>query len=88
MANKLAYYRMKHRMTTTELGRLATNSQHHAVTFHEKNHLSAKAAIKYAKVLNENPFSILDSDVLTLMPKTQEDKEILLRVISSIEVKE
>lgn len=86
MGNNLCYYRIKHHMTTTELGNLAGCVQHHAITFHEKKKLSAKAAIKYAEALNENPVDLLGTDILTFMPRSEIEKEKIIEIVRGIKI--
>ena len=86
--NKLKYYRLKHNLTISELCKLTVGSSNrNNVVKHEKGKITtSKAALKYAAVLNENVFDILGDDVLLILPKTQEDKEKLLKTINEIKV--
>ena len=83
MANKLVKYRGKHGLTQAELGeKLGVTKA--TISYIEKNRLSAKQAQKCAEVLNENVFNILGLDALKIVPKTEEDKNILIETIKNL----
>lgn len=89
MANNLKHYRLKHRLSVSDLCEQVYGTRHHnSVSKHENNGITtAKAALKYAEALNENVFDILGDDVLLVKPKTQEDKQKLLQIINGYEIK-
>lgn len=83
MANKLALYRGKHGITQEQLGAELGISKA-GVCYLEKNKISPETAEKCAKILGENTFAILGSDVLRKLPETEEDKAILIELINSL----
>lgn len=89
MANKLTYYRLKHNLTLRELAeKIGNGRKHNLVIAHEKGPLSAKCGLRYAQILGENVFDIMQDDVLKVIPKTAEDKQKLLDIIMKIEVED
>lgn len=83
MANNIAFYRIKHGLTQKAFGEkigMAT----HAVGYSENHRCSVALAKKTAIALGENPFNVLGSDVLRLLPTTEEDKEILIKMIKEL----
>lgn len=83
MANNLVKYRGKHGFTQEKLGeKLGVTKA--TISYIEKNRLSAKQAQKCAKILNENVFNILGLDVFKIVPKTEEDKNILIETIKNL----
>lgn len=88
MANRLRYYRLKHNMTISELCEMTTGTHNHNSVFkHEMGKITtAKAAYKYADALKENVFDILGDDVLIILPKTQEEKDKLLKIVEELKV--
>ena len=83
MANNIAFYRIQHGLTQKEFGEkigMAT----HAVGYAENHSCTVKLAKETAALLDENPFRILGTDVLKLIPQTEEDKEILIKMIKEI----
>ena len=83
MANNLAKYRGKHGLTQEQLGEKLGISKA-GVSHVEKNGLCPKTAEKCAEILDENIFLLMGSDVLKVLPKTEEDKNILIEVIKSL----
>lgn len=81
--NNLAKYRGKHNLTQEELGKMVGLPKA-SISYIEKHTLSAKAAVKYGNVMNENPFDLLGSDALVMLPKTEEEKEILIEMIRGL----
>lgn len=89
MANNLRLYRLKHNMTLSQLSGIITGStkQHNVIFKHETGKITtAKAAFKYSEALNENVFDILGDDVLLILPKTQEEKDKLLKIVENLKV--
>ena len=83
MANNLVKYRSKHGFTQEKLGeKLGVTKA--TISYIEKNRLSAKQAQKCAKILNENVFNILGLDAFKIIPKTEEDKNILIETIKNL----
>ena len=81
--NNLTKIRGKHQITLTELAsKLGITKQ--ALSLNEKNKLSVKVAVKVAEILNENVFEILGADALVLLPLTEKDKEILIKMIKEL----
>lgn len=83
MTNNIAYLRIKHGLTQREFGKrigMAT----HAVGYAEHHRCSVKLAKATAAILGENPFKVLGSDVLKMLPQTEEDKAILIEIIKSL----
>lgn len=81
--NNLARLRGKHGYTQQELAnKLGVGKA--GVSFWETHKITPNKALECAKVLNENMFYILGKDVLRALPKTEEDKEALLKVISEL----
>lgn len=83
--NNLRKYRAEKGLTLEELGaKIGTTRQR---AFSCEKHLSVNIAKKCAIILDENVFEILGTDVLKILPKTQEEKDSLLEAIAKIEVK-
>ena len=83
MANNLAKYRGKHGLTQEQLGsKLGITKA--GVSCLEKGKLSPKTAQKCAEILGENRFALLGTDVLKELPKTEEDKAILIEIIQNL----
>lgn len=57
---------------------------HPSLSYNEKNKIAVKIAKKSAEALNVNVFEILGDEVLRLKPTTQEEKEIVIRIISEL----
>ena len=83
MANNIAYYRIKHGLTQKAFGEKVGMATH-AVGYAENHRCSVELAKKTAVALGENAFDILGSDVLRLLPKTEEEKEILIKIIKEL----
>ena len=83
MANNLAKCRAKHGLTQEELGKKLGLSRA-GVNYLEKHKLTAKAALKCAQALDENVFTLLGSDVFQILPSTEEDREALSKIVSSL----
>ena len=84
--NNLEKIRAKHGLTQTALGDKLGRTRA-AVSILEKRTLSVKNAEMIASVLHENVFDVLGLDVLKKIPTNRADKERLLNIINSIEVK-
>lgn len=81
--NNLEKLRGKHGLTVTELAkRIGVSKQ--SLSLNEKKRVNIKTAKKVAEVLNENVFDILGSDVLVLLPETEQDKEIIINMIKEL----
>ena len=83
--NNLAKLRGKHGLKQKELGTKLKVSKE-AVSYMEKHRIGQRSAKKCADLLQENVFEIMGADVLKILPKTEEDKEILIRIIKELEV--
>lgn len=83
MSNKLAFYRTDHGLTQKEFASRVGMATH-AVGYAENHKCTVKLAKDAAKVLNENMFAIMGSDVLKVLPETEEDKEILINMIKEL----
>ena len=83
MASNIAFYRIKHGLTQKEFGEKIGMAVH-AVGYAEHHRCSVELAEKAALALGENAFDILGSDVLKLLPKNEEDKEILINMIKEL----
>ena len=81
--NNIAFYRVKHGLTQKEFATLV-GMHTHAVGYAENHHCSAKLARDAAMVLGENVFDVLGSDVLKILPNTEEDKQIIINMIMSL----
>ena len=83
MANNLAKIRGEHQISQTELAsKIGVTKQ--GLCFNEKGKCSVQIATKAAAVLGENVFNVLGTDALVLIPKTEEDKEVLIELIRSL----
>lgn len=83
MANNLAFYRAKNGLNQRELGeKLGIGDA--TVSLAEHSKLPVKTALKASEILNVNVFTLLGTDVLRLVPSTEEDKEALIEVIRSL----
>ena len=81
--NRLAKIRGSKSIAAIELSKML-NVSHPALSYNEKKKISVEIALKSAKALNVNVFEILWDEVLRLKPTTQEDKEVLIRMISEL----
>lgn len=81
--NNLAKYRGQHGLTQEQLGEKLGISKA-GVSHLEKNQISPANAQKCAEILGENYFAIMGSDVLKAVPKTEEEKSILIDIIKSL----
>lgn len=83
MGNNLAKIRGQHRISQTELAeRIGVTKQ--GLCFNEKGKCSVQMAEKAAKELHENVFYVLGTDAFVIEPKTEEDKEILIKIIKEL----
>ena len=83
MANNLALYRAKKGLNQRELGeKLGLGDATISLAEHSK--LPVKTALKASEILDVNVFTLLGSDVLRLVPKTDEDKAALIEVIKGL----
>ena len=83
MGNNLAKIRGKHQMTQKELAeKMGITKQ--GLSLNEQDKLSLKMATKAAEILDENLFEILGSDVLVAIPKTEQDKKIVIDMIKEL----
>lgn len=81
--NNLALYRAKKGLNQRELGeKLGLGDATISLAEHSK--LPVKTAIKAAEILDVNVFTLLGSDVLRLVPKTEEDKQALIEIIKGL----
>lgn len=83
--NNLAKFRGIHGLTQEELGEKLGICRA-AVSHTEKTVLSAKLAVEYGKVLGENPFALLGPDAFVMLPKTEEDRAILIDILTNIKL--
>lgn len=81
--SNLTKIRGKHGLTQTELGKILGLTKA-GTSYIELNPLSAKNAIKIANVLHENVFDVLGEDVFKIKPRTEEDKQILIKIIERL----
>ena len=81
--NNLAKYRSLKGLTQTQLAEKIGTSKN-SLAYMEKNKLSYKYAEKCAKVLDVNVFKILGTDAFVALPKTAEDKAVLIENIKNI----
>ena len=81
--NNIAFLRIKHGLTQKEFGK-KIGMHTHAVGYAENHHCGVNLARKTSEVLGENIFEVLGTDVLTVLPKTDEDKEILIKMIKGL----
>ncbi|MCR4661673.1 MAG: helix-turn-helix transcriptional regulator [Clostridia bacterium] len=83
MANNLAKYRAKKGLNQRELGeKLGLGDATISLAEHSK--LPVKTALKASEILDVNVFTLLGTDVLRLIPKTEEDKQALIEIIRNI----
>lgn len=83
MGNNIAFIRVKHGLTQKEFGErigMAT----HAVSYAENHKCTPKLAKKIAEVLGENACEVMGSDILKIIPKTEEEKEIIIEMIRKL----
>ena len=83
MANNIAHFRIKHNLTQKEFGEKVGMATH-AVGYAENHRCGVDVAVKAAEILGENVFDILGSDALRILPKTDKDKEILIKMIKEL----
>ena len=81
--NNLAKYRSLKGLTQAQMAEQLGTSKAN-LCFFEKNRLSFKSAEKCAAVLDVNVFELLGSDSLVAIPKTEEDKAILIDIIKKL----
>jgi len=80
--NNLAIYRAKKGFNQRELGeKLGLTDA--SVSLAEHSKLPVKTALSAAEILDVNVFTLLGTDVLRLLPTTEEDKKALIEVINS-----
>lgn len=83
MSNNLAMIRGKHQITQTALAeKVGVTKQ--GLCFSEKGKCSAQMAQKVADYLGENVFDVLGADAFVLLPRTEADKEALIRIIKGL----
>ena len=83
MGNNLAKIRGQHRISQTDLAeRIGVTKQ--GLCFSEKGNCSVQMATKVANELHENVFYVLGTDAFVLKPQTEEDKEILIKIIKEL----
>lgn len=83
MSNNLALYRAKKGLNQRELGeKLGLTDA--SVSLLEHRALSIKHAKDIAEILDVNVFALLGTDVLKLIPQTEEDKAILIEIIKGL----
>lgn len=83
MGNNLTRIRGKHQITQTELAeKIGVTKQ--GLCFNEKGKCSVTIAEKVADYLGENVFNVLGTDALVTLPKTAEDKAILIKIIEEL----
>ena len=83
MANNLAFYRAKKGLNQRDLGdKLGLNDATISLAEHSK--LPVKTAIRASEILDVNVFTLLGTDVLRLVPQTEEDKKALIEVIKDL----
>lgn len=81
--NNLAFYRAKKGLNQRELGeKLGLTDA--SVSLAEHSKLPVKTALKASEILNVNVFSLLGTDALRIVPKTEEEKEALIKVIKEL----
>ena len=81
--NNIAFYRAKHGLTQKEFGEMV--SMHvHAVGYAEHHTCSVKLAKQTAEILGENIFDIMGTDILKVLPKTEEEKQIIINMIKEL----
>ena len=85
MANNIAHLRVEHGLTQKAFGEKVGMATH-AVGYSENHRCSVALAKKTAIALGENPFKVLGSDVLRLLPQTEEDREILIDMIKNLKI--
>jgi len=83
MANNLAKIRGKHQLTQTELAE-ALGVTKQGVCFNETGKLSIGLAKKAAEYLHEDIFELLGTDVLVILPETEEQKKYLINLIKNL----
>lgn len=83
MTNNLRKIRGKHQITVTELAkRIGVSKQ--GLSLNEKGKISPNVALKAAEVLHENVFEILGESAFVILPKTEEDKAALIKIIKEL----
>ena len=85
--NNLKKLRIKLGYTCEQLGDCLKITRQ-AINYKENGVLTYKDAVRLSKVMNVHPFEILGTDILLALPKTEEEKEMLHRLIDSISIKE
>ena len=81
--NNLTKIRGKHQITLTELAEKVGITKQ-ALSLNEKNKLSLKVALKVENILGENVFDLLGSDALVMLPRNEEEKAILIKMIKEL----
>lgn len=80
--NAIQKLRIEHLFTLEEMAKkLGTTRQ--TVSNLEKK-ATPKMVKKCSKIFNENVFKLFGSDVLKILPKTEEDKKILIEIIQNL----
>ena len=80
MANNIEFLRSKHGLTQKELAE-KVGAHVHAIGYAENNKVGVELAQKIAEVLGENVFEVLGYDVFRTIPKTEEDKAVIIKLI-------
>lgn len=84
MANNIAKLRGKHQITQQALAdKIGVTKQ--GLSFNEVGKTNPKMAGAIAEALGENIFTVLGADALVLLPRTAEDKEILIQMIRELQ---
>ncbi len=81
--NNIAFYRTKHGLTQKEFGEMV-GMHVHAVGYAEHHACSVKLAKQTAEILRENIFDIMGTDILKVLPKTEEEKQIIINMIKEL----
>ena len=83
MANNLSLYRAKKGLNQRQLGEKLGISDA-TISLAEHSKLPVKTALQASEILEVNVFTLLGTDVLRLIPKTEEDKQALINVIKGL----
>ena len=83
MANNLSLYRAKKGLNQRQLGEKLGISDA-TISLAEHSKLPVKTALQASEILDVNVFTLLGTDVLRLIPKTEEDKQALINVIKGL----
>ena len=83
--NNLEKIRGKHELTLTELAS-KTGFTKQSLFYSEKFRITYKKAQKIADVLNENVFDILGEDAFVSLPKTEKERETLIKTLLDLDL--